>query len=359
MAHEIYKDRFVGVTPAWHRIGTAIEPGTTAQEAMGQARQLDWDVRAVPVKFHLDQMVGGVPIASPVDAQGLYVLVRNEEGKLQIASDQLVDSAYLPISNEDVFGPMVELMAGQSLPVDAAGVLGRLGNRAFMTFSAEGVEVAGGERYQRYLVALSGHTGRDAVRLIPTGVRVICVNTERLAISTASMLLSIAHNQKALDDFYADPDTARSVIGLSHEYNRRLEQMARDLQAVPFDQIRWDTVIETYMADAADPNTPRKQTNYDRKVASLRGAWDLEVARSVDLGQPFPTLWTAKQAASTWTQHLSRGGDAMHHRRAMNIAIGTPVPMQVNLEAALAKTAVATNMALSANSRPIKWLVGA
>lgn len=360
MAHEIYKGQFAGVTPAWHQLGVAIPEGANALTAMAAAGQTDWDVKAIPLSITLPNVPNMLPAAT-VDNMGLHVIIRKdaETGTYQVASDQLVFDDYVPISNEDVFGPMIELLVGEGLTVDAAGVLGRLGNRAFMTFNAGHIEVAGGERYLRFLVALAAHTGRHAVRLVPTGIRVVCANTENAALRGAKLMLSIEHNRVALDRFYTDPESGRRALNLSWHWNRQLDSMATDLQAVPFDAMKWETVIETYMAAKSTPDTPRKQTNHDNAVRALREVWQLESKRAEACGQHLCSLWTAKQAASTYAQHVSRGGVTQRAGRSMRIALGESVPMLSDLSSIVASVAMDTNKALSPTSRTVGWLVSA
>lgn len=321
MVADIFKDRFVGVEPAWHRIGQAIEPGTTAAAAMAACKMDNWNVRLLPVD-------------SPgLDGQGLHFIVRNEEGRLIVASETLVEKTYYPISNEEIFTRIMEIMVGQGLPVDAAGILGRLGNRAFMTFDAGSVVMPGGEAYEKFLVAIANHSGRDAVRIIPTSIRVVCRNTEEAAKRGARMMLSIHHSTAAIERFYEEAQENRTMLKLSEHYERQLEQMMTDLQEVPFDAVMFDRVVESWAAGRRSAALTRIQSdNIDRTRERMFRAWSLEVDRAEKLGQPDTTLWTAKQAISTYVQHLSRGGERLRDARAMRIAEGAAVPMMDELK---------------------------
>ena len=173
------------------------------------------------------------------------------------------------------------------------------------------------------------------------------------------MMLSIEHNRVALDRFYSDPESGRKVLNLSWNWNKNLERMAVDLQAVPFDALKWETVIETFMATKPTPDTKRKQTNHDNTVEALRDVWLLESKRAEANGQNMVSLWTAKQAVSTYAQHTSRGGVTQRAGRSMRIALGEPVPMMSDLSAIVADVAMETNGALNPKSRTMGWLVNA
>jgi phage/plasmid-like protein (TIGR03299 family) len=347
MVANIYKSSFAGVTPGWHHIGVPLEEGATADRAMELAKQKDWGVQAVELEM------------DGVDGKGLHVLTRLDEGKVVVASETMVEKNYAPINNEEVFGPMVEMLAGENLKVDCAGVLGRLGNRAFMTFFAGDSIVTGGEGFQRYLVAVANHSGRDAVRFLPTGIRVVCENTEQAAFRSARAMLAIQHNKVALDRFYDDAGSARAIMGLTQHYEENLERMTRVMQEVPFNAIQWKNVIKLWEQKRKEPDTDRKRTYIETTTDRLFDAWALEVKRAEELEQNMVSLWTAKQAASTYTQHLARGGEKMRGRRSMKIAEGEDVEMMAELNRLIVHVARHTrhpSIKESHNEAALAWL---
>lgn len=322
--HEIYNDSFVGIEAAWHRLGQPIARGTKAAEAMVLANQDNWDVRAIPL-----DMPG-------IDGQQLYVIVRNEKQEdgtviTRVASETLVEAHYAPISNELIFTGLQELLVGEALEVDAAGVLGRLGNRAFMTFTAgDRITLPGNEEYERFLVALAGHTGRHACRFIPTGIRVVCANTEQMAEANARVMLTIEHNVASLERFYQNAESARALLGLTHHWEQRMSMLMRGLQDTRFSTDQWARVAKRYAGEAAKDETKVKTTNRGLTTEWLMTAWADEKKRGADLDQGPSTLWTARQAVSTYAQHYARGGAIGRDRRAMNMAIGeTPQMVRV------------------------------
>jgi Domain of unknown function (DUF932) len=323
MPDEIYENRFVGVTHAWHHLGTLIEKGLTSDQVMVKAGLKGWDVKSI-LLTDLDPML---------DGKGMRVLVRHMgEGRMELLSETLVEGGYAPISNEELFGPMIELMVGQSLPVDAAGVLGKLGNRAFVTFDAGEVLMPGGEKYQRYIVALANHSGRDACRIMPTGIRVVCANTERAAIASTANQLVVPHNHKAMERFYEHAANNREMLGLVHNYSQNLERLAANLQQVPFPGKQWKLVMDRWTRmkeDAAD--TERMQHIREIQKDRLEDTWSLELRRAEAMGQEFPSVWTAFQTASTYAQHFAYGGTDKRAYRSIKLAVGTTSPVMGDL----------------------------
>lgn len=325
MPDEIYQNRFVGVTHAWHHLGNLIEKGLTSDQVLEKAGLKGWDVKSIPL----------ADLAPNLDGKGMRVLVRNlGDGKLELLSETLVEAGYTPISNEELFGPMIELMVGQSLPVDAAGVLGKMGNRAFVTFDAGEVTMPGNEKYQRYLVGLAPHTGRDAGRIMPTGIRVVCANTERAAIASAMNQLVIPHNQLAIDRFYAEASNNREMLGLVHNYTQNLERLAETLQEVPFQGKQWRLVLDRWVTSKTpgdDEDTKRKEHIRQIQRDRLNETWELETMRADRMGQEFPSVWTAFQTVSTYAQHFAYGGADKRAYRSVKLATGTTSPVMGDL----------------------------
>lgn len=309
MTADIYDNRFAGLQPAWHRLGVGLPEGATAQEAMDAARLSGWNIGLRKVD------------------DNLYAIVRTEaDGRGRVISDQLVEGSYVPVQNEDVFVRMMETLAGTRLKADAAGALGRFGHRAFITFRGPDMEVPGSERYQSYALAIANHSGRDSVVLLRTAIRVVCSNTEQQALSTASRIIRIPHNITAIDRFYEETDVARSVLDLGDSYERSLAAMAAELQSEPVNILTWRRAMDSWAgAQRAVAKTDMQRSNIDRSLANLWEAWVYEIENVERLQQDDISLWTAKQALSTYGQHMARGSADWKAKRAFNIAEGRPV----------------------------------
>lgn len=314
MTDDIWRNTFAGVTPAWHRKGEALAAGTTAEEAMKIAKLNDWDVVAVRVSDLLPD----------VTDNGMMVLLRRDPdtGETLLASDQLVTERYRTASNEEVYLRMVPALAGFDMPVDCAGVLGRLGNRAFMTFDAGAITLPGNEEYLRWLVAIADHSGRGATNLFPSSFRVVCANTEAAAMriaGEANCLEVIPHTQGAHERFWEDVDRVRAAIGMVNVYTSHLDLAMRELQADSVTDANYAEFHEYVSTAMGKKDTERKQVLKDESLKRLDRAWMLEVERAEKLGQDV-SVWTLAQTVSTYTQHTSYGGERQHTARALNIA---------------------------------------
>lgn len=327
MPDEIYENRFVGIEHAWHQKGTLIEDGTSTERAMELAGMSNWDIKWTS----LDEL------SDWLDGKGLGFLTRkvmlkeyNDDGTVnhefegrEVLGETMVEQNYRVISNEELFIPMVEMMTGMSLPVDAAGVLGKFGNRAFMTFRAGRVEMPGNEVYEKFLVALANHTGQDACRILGTGIRVVCANTERAAVQSARNFVAIPHNAVSLQRFYDNPESGRAMLQLSHNYEHALIQMMEKYQEKPFTDNHWKLAMQRFFSEKDRIDTLKVEHIRDRQRESLDDMWALESHRAQVHGQE-QTLWTARQAVSTYVQHKAYGQRA---NRAISMAVGNGSPL--------------------------------
>lgn len=297
------------ITPLWNSAPRSTDASDmTAREAMDAAGLSGWDVRT-------DEITLSSNDGTELDVRGWRALTRsgkNGDGTRRLLSNRLVENSYVPIQNEEVFEQMVPMLVGSNLRVSSAGILGTLQARAYISFRGDDIEVPGGEAYQSYLFAVANHSGRDAVHIGATAVRIYCTNTERLArveAAQAGNLVTIRHNRQDLARFYANPESSRNILNLSHNYAKRLREMATVLQSVPFDGRQFKIVIQP----------PPSETQFtEARLQDLMDAWETEERRAVEAGQ-FPSLWTARQAVSTWAQHTLRGGSS----RSLALALPT------------------------------------
>jgi len=188
---------------------------------------------------------------------------------------------------------------------------------------------------------------------------VVCENTEQAAYRAAKTMLSVAHNQTSLDWFYNDAESARSIMGLTHHYEQNLERMSLVMQEIPFNAIQWKSVIKLWEKKRPEPDTDRKRNYLDTTHGKLMQAWYMESNRAEMLKQDQVSLWTAKQAASTYTQHLARGGETMRGLRSMKIAEGEDVAMMAELNKLIIDVARSTrhpSIRESHNENALAWL---
>lgn len=228
----------------------------------------------------------------------------------------------------------------------------------------------GNEKYQNYLVAIIDHTGRGAVRFLRTSIRVVCANTEFVATNEAKkngMMVSVHHSRGALQEFWESGDSMRDILALSQVYNDSLDDMVDSLQRVAYSDDDWGFFMEAFdrpflkakelgFTKDGRPVTERMETIHLNQREALWDSWWLEEKRAQALGQPNTTLWTAKQAISTYTQHLSPGGESRKLNRQMSLMEGTAPAMMRSLTTTLKRTLPEDWFADDMYAHEVRWL---
>lgn len=237
--------------PAWHRLG-AVAPGPmTAAEMLDLAQLSGWDVRR---GLGMSAMVPTGRCQECNRAEGAKHTqkcpVPGEEGRNTPADDRSVtadDTADLlpiggwapvirtnPVSKDiDVLGvasesyPIItpEELAefGESIILQSGGAVWetagslRAGQDVFMTCKLpEGIRVGGVDDLDLYLALNNNYSGRSALEVITTPVRIVCANTQRVALAGAKSRYAYRHTSQLRDRL----EQARTSLRLSFDYSK-------------------------------------------------------------------------------------------------------------------------------------------
>ena len=205
MAHEITeKDHmmYVGEVP-WHGLGTGFDKPITAKEA-AEAAQMTWTVE----KYPLEVLIGSERHKVP----GYYAITRADTKEVfHIGGER-----FTPFQNVPSLTDFVDTMvaSGRALITSAGSLNG--GRRVWMQLRLDKAIKIGRTKdlIDRYITVSNTHDGTRALLAMITPTRVVCGNTERIAIKGAS------------DKFYARHTTnigskailAREYLGLADAY---------------------------------------------------------------------------------------------------------------------------------------------
>lgn len=211
MAHqiEINDSLYVTRTPAWHGLGIVVQEAPTSEDALRIAG-LDWEVLQHPVFTPDGDIFTRVP--------NYMANYRSDDNSVL----GIVGDGYSIVQNKDAFA-FTDHLLGEGARYESAGSL-RGGRRVWMLDKMPTTTILG-DKVEPYLVFSNGHDGRNAVKVAITPVRVVCMNTLNLALSTATRSWATNHQ----GDMSAKLVDAQRTLELTAKYMGSLDEQAARL----------------------------------------------------------------------------------------------------------------------------------
>lgn len=313
MAHQITSSDTVGIvnSQGWHGLGTAIQPGLSALEAL-ESLGLNWSV------LESDSLVATFPGEDRVFDCGT-------ERKALLRSDTrtvlgVVGKGYHPLQNRELASIADGLGSGESSPqVDSAGSLAG-GRKVFIALRGENTVIGGDEAYQ-YLLIANSHDGSGSLRIHPTMTRVVCANTYAGSESDSHLGFAWRHTSGLAikrSEIIATVGRWRQRLTLARE---QADAMAA--AEVNHDRVRaiFTQVYEQQTGQRIDlaPRTPLEAKRTSRALAALSHmgkVFDAERQQGCK-----PSVWLAANAATNWIQHVSGRLDAADRSASCSLGL--------------------------------------
>ncbi len=209
---------------AWHRLGTVLPAEFDAAQAMAYAKLGGWNVRTMALQTAPVLSDDGVFGALPVPDQFATVRTNPVSGSVDVLG--VVGRGYTVIQNEehaDLLNRVVDESGGAQF--ETAGSL-RGGRSVFLSMKLpRTMNIGGIDPVDLYLIALNSHDGTSAFRLLVSPVRVVCANTQALALRRAQSSFSIRHTSGAKGNIAQ----AREALGLTFKYAEVFEAEAEQM----------------------------------------------------------------------------------------------------------------------------------
>ena len=159
----------------WHGLGTMVQEAPTSEDALILAG-LDWQVIQRPILTD-----DGIPIP------GFKANLRNTDNQVL----GVVTNRYKVVQNSNAFA-FTDSLLGEGVTYETAGSL-QNGRRVWMLAKLPQRYIISGDEITPYLVFMNSHDGTGAIKAAMTPIRVVCMNTLNLALSTAKRSWSTNH----------------------------------------------------------------------------------------------------------------------------------------------------------------------
>ncbi|MEU5425925.1 DUF932 domain-containing protein [Streptomyces olivoreticuli] len=286
---------------AWHRLGTVTRNALTAEQALDLAVLSGWNVRKL----------GGVNATAEdgtrIDSPDEFFTVRTHPKTGATERLGTVGRSYLPIQNEEHCELLNLLVDESGAHFETAGSLFN-GRKVFVTMKLpQAITIAGTDRVDLYLAGFNSHDGKSGFRFNVSPTRVVCSNTQKMAIADAVSFHSVPHVAGAKAKIAQARDALRMVWDYADAFQREAEQMINETLTLG----QFEGICETIWGPLEPNPSVRTRNNHARRVNTLRHLFETADTQANIRG----TRWAGLQAIGEYLDHFQPGSeDARAHR---------------------------------------------
>ncbi|EEQ59216.1 phage/plasmid-related protein TIGR03299 [Clostridiales bacterium 1_7_47FAA] len=184
----------------WHGVGTMVLEAPDSRTALKLAG-LDWNVIQKPIKTQ-----DGIPIS------GFKANLRDTDSRIL----GVVTDRYRVVQNQEAFA-FTDGLLGEGVRYETAGSL-QDGRRTWLLAKLPQRFIISGDEVIPYLVFMNSHDGTGSIKVAMTPIRVVCMNTLNLALSTAKRSWSTNHT----GDIAGKMEDARYTLLYADQYMAEL-----------------------------------------------------------------------------------------------------------------------------------------
>jgi phage/plasmid-like protein (TIGR03299 family) len=279
---------------AWHSLGVTLESTFNAAQALDHAHLGGWNVRKVPLTLSDVREDGVTTMEVPNRWATVYT------NPLTEATQYLgvVGGQYAPIQNEEHIDLLNALVDESGAHFETAGSL-KGGKEIFVSMKLpESMQVGGVDPVDLYLIALNSHDGSSPFRFLVSPIRVVCANTQSVALAQAKSSFSIRHvgkNSGVMTE-------ARQALDLTWKYLGEFQQEVERMIAQPLKTSTFEEIVRNLFEVPADEDEAGKRA-FNTATSHLDGVMSLWRSSSTMEGID-QTAWRGLQAITEYTDHF-------------------------------------------------------
>jgi phage/plasmid-like protein (TIGR03299 family) len=283
----------------WHRLGTQVQQGVTAQEMIAAAG-LDWKVNLRPAR-------GATKINKKGDFSR-YEVVRMPRANTEETEVLLgvVSRRYQALQNVEAFQFFNPIVGEKKAFFETAGALGE-GERIWVMAKMPGaMEIVPGDECLKYLLLSNTHSGDGSVIVKFTSVRVVCQNTLMLAMEDGQKAYRVRHSRKMQFRL----DELAGFLAITQDVFLKAEATFKRLAKIKMVGDRLDSYLE-----AVFPRSASQKKNGTRPAR-----WDFlheifEKTPDLQLPGVRGTLWGAYNAITMFEDYQQPQNEELPQQR--------------------------------------------
>ncbi|MDD2609486.1 MAG: DUF932 domain-containing protein [Giesbergeria sp.] len=291
MAHELSFNlageaemAYIGAKP-WHGLGQEVNPDASLQEWMDAAR-MNWSINRAPVQFknaNSDLMC---------EYPDSHVLYRSDNGKaLSVVSDR-----YKVVQPKDMIEFFRSLVENEGFKIETIGTL-KEGRRIWALANTNiQNDVIVGDRLKAYVLLITSCDGSLATTAKFTSVRVVCWNTQAIALSDGGKEVKVRHNT------VFNPDQVKGEMGLigAQAFDNFLGKM-RDLTKVKISQNDAISIVSSLLPKPTGEKDITQSKGFIQVMSLFNGAGKGSTLPGVQ-----GTAWGLLNSMTEYVDHHAR-----------------------------------------------------
>ncbi|MFB6881267.1 DUF932 domain-containing protein [Streptomyces noursei] len=287
---------------AWHRLGK-IRPGLlTAEQALEDAYLSGWNVRKIGGVHAYELSESGVT-RTRIDSDEFFTVRTNPKTGM---TERLgtVGKVYEPVQNEEHCELLNLLVDESGAHFETAGSL-HGGKRVFVTLKLpKSISIAGADDIDLYLAGLNSHDGSSGFRFNVSPTRIVCANTQHMAIANAVSHYTVRHTSGAK----AKIGEARQALGMVWDYAEAFEREAEKLINETLTLGAFERICQHKdLWGPLEPNpTVRTRNSHNRRMNALRNLFE-NADTQANIRN---TRWAGVQAIGEYLDHYAPAKDA-------------------------------------------------
>jgi len=310
MSAEVESMMYIGTGDVpWHGFGNCCGDAAVDSKVALQASGLTWEVEKRPILT----TVGGPEIGIDFKQVVTHAAVvrKTDDSVLGV-----VGSGWPPLQPFEMFDWTDSLVSEGLIQYHTAGAL-RDGKKVWLLAKFGESIILPNDRHGKYLFMLNGYDGAQSIVVTSTDVRVVCMNTARMALGDGRKNeVRIKHTASMKDRLEA----TRDALGIAREQSRAYDELLRAFAQLRMTGDRWQEFAQVLIPANPEAKFNTRAENARQKLLSLA-----VTGRGQDIPGVAGTGYAAYNAVTEYVNYFrtSRGGEAAQERRFESALMGS------------------------------------
>jgi phage/plasmid-like protein (TIGR03299 family) len=282
----------------WHGLGTVLQKRPKTIEEVLKIAKLDWTVTKEPIFIRPTQK-------QYLEVPGHFAITRDVDHRVL----GTVTDRYEPRQNRECFA-FLESLLGE-LIVETAGSLwdGRI---VWMMVKFPDHITVGGDQVAKFCYIRTQHDGLGATTVRNTPVRVVCANTDNIAMRASTAVYALRH----LPNLSGQLSEARQVLKLSVDYFKQFEKVGQRFASAKVSERKLAEIMG-HLYPMEEGMGDRAVKNREEAYATVLGIFRGDEPYGKTVGNAPGSAWCAFNAVTEWRDHYNDTNGAEGQFRRM------------------------------------------